>query len=164
MEKVAPSLHAVTSNLVGAEYQAGDGISRVAHLGHVSPRIGRVARVDSDRITVDAAGWLVGLSFGSAAAGVAQDQLVGRERDGFADRVRGHALGQGGRCRVGGLIGGSLENGVTQVLDPRGVGLPSPERLSGQVILVQEFGQDDAGLVRLGRVLPVAFALDAIVD
>src|SRR5439155_8281144 len=62
--------------VVGADDETGDGVARVADAGNVPPGVGRVRGVDAYRGAVNAADRFAGL--GPLAAGVAQDQPVGR--------------------------------------------------------------------------------------
>ena len=122
--------------------------------------------MDADRVAVDAADRLVRLSLASGAAGVAQDELVGRQRDGLADGVGRHALGQGrGRSRLGGLLGRRPRRSSGSCGRPRRrPACRCPERLADQLVLIEQLGQEGAGLVGLRRVLPLALALDAVAD
>ena len=55
-----------------------------------------------------------------------------------------------------------LEDRLAHPVDPGVVGRPRAQRLADQMILVEQLGQEHARLVGLGRVLPVALALDAV--
>ena len=63
-----------------------------------------------------------------APAGVAQHELVGRQRDRLADRVRREPLGQGRGDRVGRLVAAAAVDHLGQRLDPGVVRLAGAER------------------------------------
>ena len=109
-------------------------------------------------------GGLVRLDLARGAAGVAEDELVGGQRDRLADRVGRDPLGQRGGDGLGGLLGRALEDRLAHAIDPAVVGLPRAQRLAGEVVLVEQPGQEDARPVELGGVVPVALALDAVAD
>src|ERR1041385_2894818 len=48
VEKIAAASDAVEGDLVSAENQAGETVSRICHQRHISPGVGRVARMDAD--------------------------------------------------------------------------------------------------------------------
>src|SRR5205823_5884234 len=123
-EEVPPAIDAVPSGLVGAQDQAGERISRVGGAGHVPPRVGRVAGVDADRVAVDAPRGFAGGLLGGRTAVVAEDQLVGGQRDRLADRVGRDPFGQRGGGGFGGLVGRAIEDRLAELLDERVVGGP----------------------------------------
>src|SRR5689334_17192280 len=53
--EIAAAISAVECRLVRAENEAGESVARVADLRHVAPGVGRIERVDADRIAMHAA-------------------------------------------------------------------------------------------------------------
>jgi hypothetical protein len=103
-EEVAAAVDAIERGLIRAQDQAGVRVASVGDAGHVAPRVGRVARVHPDRVAVHAPSGLPGTSSLGPAALVAQDQLVGGQRDRLAHHVRRKTLRQRPRRRLSGLF------------------------------------------------------------
>src|SRR4051812_39648619 len=83
--KVSAPSNAVAGCLVGAKNQAGKCISVVADPRQIAPRASRIARVHTDAVAVNAAQWFAGYFLPRRPPSVAQNELVGSERNGFAN-------------------------------------------------------------------------------
>src|SRR5262245_15616070 len=105
MEEIATALGAVEGNLICSEDEAGHGISTIGDAGEVPPCTGGVAGVNTDAVSVHTAGRFAGHFMLGEASNVAQDELIGGERDGFADFAGIKSFGQGGGGCVGGFFG-----------------------------------------------------------
>src|SRR6185503_5346838 len=77
VEEVAAAGDAVEGDLVRAEDQAGEPVPRGADAAHAAPRARGIARVDADRVAVDAADRLARPLVAGRPPLVAQEQLVG---------------------------------------------------------------------------------------
>ena len=96
------------------------------------------------------------VAFDLLAAGVAQDQPVGRQRHRLADCLRGETFGKGRGHGFGGAFAAGAVNRLAQALDPAVVGLPLSGGPPHQPILIEKLGKDNTDLRRS----PVVF--DAI--
>src|SRR5258705_8609830 len=103
VEEIAAAVDAVEGDLVAAQNQTCEGVSWIAHAGEVAPGVGRVAGVDADGVAVDGADGFVGGFVAEGAADVAENELIGGQRNGLAQCGWREALGQGGGDGGGGL-------------------------------------------------------------
>src|SRR5262249_43741207 len=81
MQEIAAAADAVERDLISPKDQAGAGVSGVANAGEIAPCAGGIACVHADAVTVDAARRLAHRFLARSATHIAQDELVGRERD-----------------------------------------------------------------------------------
>src|SRR4051812_9258474 len=79
VQKISPAPDAISSSLIRSEYEASESISRVADSREISPRARRVARVDTNTVTMHAAKRFARYFFPGCPASVAQDKLIGSQ-------------------------------------------------------------------------------------
>ena len=161
VEEIAAAIRAVERDLVGAEDEAGEGVPRIRDARHVAPGVRAVAGVDANAVAVDAAHQLAHLFIARRAAGVAENELIGGERDRFTDGVRRDPFRKGCCCDTGGLRGGGLEDRLAELLHPRILGGASAGLTFEQVMFLQQLRQQGARLAQRGVLLP-ALGLHAI--
>ena len=83
IKKITTARGAVQGDLIRAQNEAGKTVPRIGDAGHIPPGVGRVARVDPDRVAMHASQRFPGLFVAGCSAHVAQDQLIGGQRDRF---------------------------------------------------------------------------------
>src|ERR1043166_8637924 len=76
--KITAAIRAVDGNLIRAENQAGEAISRVGDTRHVSPGVGGISCMYPNGITVNAADRFARDFLAWRSAHIAQNQLIGR--------------------------------------------------------------------------------------
>ena len=84
IKKITTARGAVQGDLIRAKNEAGKTVPRIGDAGHIAPGVGRVACVDTDRVTVHAAQRFSGLFVAGRSSHVAEHQLIGGQRDRFA--------------------------------------------------------------------------------
>ena len=77
-------------------------------------------------------------------SGIAQKELVRRQRHGLADVLGVISLGQGGRHRASRLLPRAGEDGLAEFADPAVAALAFAQLAIQQAMLVQELGQHRA--------------------
>ena len=110
--------------------------------------------MNPDAVTVNAAGGFAGCLLPWCATQVAENELVGRERNRFADFVRCEAVGQRGGSRFRSLRGTGFKNGLAEAPDPRVVAMAAARRPIKQFVLLEQFGKKRLRLVVRIVVLP----------
>jgi hypothetical protein len=118
IEEIAAAVGAVERHLICAEDQTSESVSGITDTSQIAPGASGIARMNADAVAMDAAGRFAGRFFTRRPPHVAKDELVGSERNSFADR-RGREPFRKGRGRgFGGLFGCRFENGLAELVDP----------------------------------------------
>ena len=81
VQEITTTGGAVQRDLVRAQDHAGERVSCIADAGHVAPGIGGIARVNANRIAVNAANRFARHLFARSSPLIAQNELIRRERD-----------------------------------------------------------------------------------
>ena len=139
VQEIAAARGAVEGDLIRAENEAGEGVSGVAHAGQVAPGARRIAGMHADAVAVDAAERFARRLSLRRPAPVAQDKLIGRERNRFADRGGRKTFGERGGGGFGGLFGCGFENGLAEFIHPFVFGGASAGRAVQGVCVVRAF-------------------------
>src|SRR5262249_15146064 len=91
------------------------------------------------------------------------DKLVGRKRDGLTHRRRRETFS---KCRCGcfrSMFRSGFENGLAELIHPMIFGSPRSRISIVQFVLIEQFGQQGAGLIPSAAVGP-GFGLNTITD
>jgi len=122
VQEIPTARGAVERDLIGPEDEASEGVPGIAYASEVAPGTSRVASVHANAVPVNAAQWFANYLIVGRAAHVAQDELIGRERDCFA---HGGGRETFSECRgggFGGLVRRGCKNGLTVLVNPVLVG------------------------------------------
>src|SRR4051812_2000704 len=91
VEKITAAIAAIEGDLVSAEDEAGERVSRIGHASHVAPGVCGISGMNPDRIAMNAADRFSCDFVAGCTTHVPQDELVRSQRYCFAKRGRGDA-------------------------------------------------------------------------
>ena len=118
IQEIATSSGAVKRSLISSKDQTREGIPGVADASEIAPGASGVASMHSDAVAVDTARRFADGFFARPAAQITQHKLIGRKRDGLANRSGRKAFSQRGSGGFSRLLGSGFENGLAKLLHP----------------------------------------------
>src|SRR5207244_178600 len=141
IEKIAGPCDAVESNLVSSGNQASKSVSGIADPRQVAPGAGRIAGMDSDAVAVDTPRRLARHFFAGCTAAISKDQLIGGQRDCFAELGGRETFGQRRRGGFSSLVGRGFENRFAELIEPLVFGHTSSWIAVQQMMLFEQPGK-----------------------